>query len=131
MRTYSQADWTRALREWREGEFATEWREYRHQAAMRGMILPPEGTKWDSWDDDHPSQRAMLIRAIRETPDLMTHAISVSTSWGQVLDVILGKRDEWREELNRPVQRDPEDRAQYRGAMMSIAQILERIDHAR
>jgi hypothetical protein len=135
-RTFSQADWQSALSQWNDGDFSDEWRPWRHRAAMRGMIYPPEGSKWDSWEDDQPSQRAMLIRAIRDTPRLLETAIDRSRSWGEVIRYVLAQRDEWREELNaraRQVAFDKrsEQRAEHRGAVMSIAQIVERIRESR
>lgn len=100
MRTFSRDHWESAQDAWRDGEFSAEWKPYRHEAAMRGILYPPEGTKWDSWDED-PSQRAMLIRAIRETPAMLHEAIARSRSWSDVIDYILRRRDEWRAELNR------------------------------
>jgi hypothetical protein len=130
-RTYSKAAWDEAQDLWRDGDFSREWRDYRHQAAMRGMIYPPDGTKWDSWDDDEPSQRAMLIRAIRETPKLTAEAISRSSSWSGVIEYILRRRDEWREDLNareRRVERDP---TAGRQAMLRLSDIIQRIADSR
>jgi uncharacterized membrane protein YccC len=112
MRTFSQADWTRALEEWEDGEFS------------------------DEWDDEEPTQRAILIRAIRETPKLLNDAIAKNKSWHDVIDYIMRKHETWRAELNdreRLAQRDREeaDRPLHREAVQTIASILERIDHAR
>src|SRR5512146_1944784 len=94
--TFSRSHWEAALQAWQDGEFSDEWKPWRHEAAMRGMIYPPEGTKWDSWEDDEPSQRAMLIRAIRETPSLLHTAIARSRSWYDVIAYIVRERDDWR-----------------------------------
>lgn len=70
-------------------DFSDEWSPWRQMAATGpGIIYPPDGTKWDQWDDAHPSQRAMLIRAIRETPDLLRWAIRgvKSPSWSSVIE---------------------------------------------
>ncbi len=135
MRTYSQADWTRALDEWAGGAFSDEWKPYRHQAAMRGMIFPPTGSKWDSWDDDQPSQRAILIRAIRETPQLTKQAIAASRSWHEVVAYIMKRHQEWREEIDnkdRDIKRALlEDRPTHGEAMRTIAAIIDRIGEAR
>ena len=64
MRTFSSTHWQAALDAWTAGDFSDEWRPYRHEAAMRGMIYPPEGTRFDSWDDPEPSQRALLARPL-------------------------------------------------------------------
>lgn len=100
MRTFSRAAFDEAARLWADGEFSDEWKPYRHRAAMRGFIYPPDGTKWDSWSDDEPSQRAMLVRAIRETPKLLEAAIDRSGSWGEAIAFLLARRDEWRDELD-------------------------------
>jgi hypothetical protein len=130
MRTFSQEAWTEAQAAWSDGRFSDEWREVRHQAAMRGMIYPPEGTQWDSWDDDEPSQRAMLIRAIRETPKLLSVAISRSSSWGQVIEYVLKRRDDMRAELDdrdRDLARRKADEPDQREASMALKAILNRI----
>jgi len=93
MRTFSRANWQEAQALWREGEFSDEWKPYRHEAAMRGMLYPPTGTKYDGWDEDEPSQRAVLIRAIRETPQALHLAIARSHTWSQVIAILLGQRD--------------------------------------
>jgi hypothetical protein len=99
--TKQQLDESRAA--WKAGEFSDEWKPWRHLAAMQaGIIDPPEGTKWDSWADDSPSQRAMLIRAIRETPDDLRHAIVTATrpTWYAVLEGLLRVRDRQAEDVD-------------------------------
>lgn len=131
MRTFSRADWETAQAAWDSGEFSDEWKPFRHQAAMGGLVFPPDGTRWDSWEDDSPSQRAMLIRAIREQPSLLRSCITGARSWSQVLDRLLAKRDDWREE-----QREREaDAARQRAAdeprrgqaAMSVGKIIDRM----
>lgn len=85
MRTYSRVHFEEAQRLWAEGEFSDEWKPYRHLAAMRGFIYPPEGTRWDSWGDDEPSQRAVLIQMIRERPAALVRAINHSSTWHDVI----------------------------------------------
>jgi hypothetical protein len=97
---------------------------------MRGMIRPPEGTRWDSWEDDSPSQRAMLIRAIRETPALLGQAIDRSRTWYEVIAWVTGQRDQWRDEVSaeeRDLMRRRADGSRDREAVMSIKAILTRI----
>lgn len=128
MRTYSRADWAAAQEQWRD--FSSEWREVRHQAAMRGLLYPPAGTALDSWEDDKPSQRAILIRAIRETPALLQNAISRSRSWGDVIAQLVRARDDWRDRLNaedRAVEREKADWPDHREAAMTVKAILDRI----
>lgn len=100
-RTFSRSHWEAALEAWDAGKFSDEWKPYRHEAAMRGMIYPPEGSRFDSWEDDDPSERAMLIRAIRETPNLLHRAIAERKSWSGVVAYIVRERDEWRAEVTR------------------------------
>lgn len=129
MRTYSRADWDAAQEAW--ADFSPEWSEVRHQAVMRGILFPPAGTKWDSWEDDEPSQRAMLIRAIRETPKLLSSCIARSRSWSDVIRQLMAARDEWRTELNLEDRRRVRDDATHGEAVMSIASILDRIEASR
>ena len=129
MRTYNQTDWLASLAEWDAGKFSPEWKRYRHAAAMRGMIYPPIGSRFDSWEDEEPSQRAMLVRAIRETPELLMHSIETSKSWGEVLTKILRARDEWRADLNQR-QRElgyERDEPDAHEATVLLKHILERI----
>ena len=133
MKTYSRDDWHAAQEAWLD--FSPEWREYRHQAAMRGILFPPSGSRFDSWDDDQPSQRAILIRAIRETPTLVAASIARSRSWSEVIGKVIAKRDDWREELTerewQQRRRELEERPTNREAAMSVGSILERIAASR
>lgn len=131
MRTFGRDAWDEAQELWRTGEFSDEWRVTRHQAAMRGMLYPPEGTRFDSWDDDAPSQRAMLIRAIRETPSMLAIAISKSRTWGEVIAYLIRRRDDWRAEMDARARLVDFEKTTPRQAMMSIAAIFDRIDESR
>lgn len=126
MRTFTRADLEAANRAWDEGEFSSEWRDIRHKAAMGGLIYPPSGTRWDSWDDDSPSQRAMLIRAIRETPALLDRCLIGAPSWTVVINRLTRSRDEWRERTRLEDWEEPE-RPTHRDAVMTLSQILRRI----
>lgn len=129
-RTFSREHWLASLDAWKDGEFSDEWKPYRHAAAMRGMIYPPEGTKWDSWEDDDPSERAMLIRAIRETPKLLSASIAQSRSWSEVVARVTRARDEWREDLTRRERAAAHERGDEpdpREATKAIKHILDRI----
>lgn len=131
-RTFSRADWQLAQDEWRDGGFGSEWRDVRHQAAMGGIIFPPSGTALDSWEDDHPSQRAIIIRAIRETPRLLERCIAGASSWSQVIDRLTRSRDEWRErqrefDIRRAAD---EDVPTGREAARSLKRILEVISES-
>lgn len=96
MRTYSRADWEAAQASW--SGFSPEWRELRHLMALNGAIYAPSGTAMDSWEDDSPSQRAVLIRAIREQPSLLMRCARGARSWQQLVDRLFSARDDWREE---------------------------------
>lgn len=96
MRTYSRSDWEAAQASW--AGFSGEWRELRHLMAMQGAIFAPSGTALDSWEDDSPSQRAVLIRAIREQPSLLMRCARGARSWQHLVDRLFSARDDWREE---------------------------------
>lgn len=132
MRTFSKGDWDAAQEAWASGEFSDEWREVRHQAAMRGILYPPTGSRWDSWDVDEPSQRAILIRAIRETPELLERCLFRARSWSDVIAKLLVERDELREDGWRRTHRDEDDRDEPdpREATVAIKRILERIGNS-
>jgi hypothetical protein len=127
--TFSRDHWLKAQDAWKDGDFSDEWKPWRHEAAMRGMIYPPDGSKWDTWEDDEPSQRAMLIRAIRETPNLLHKAIAVSRSWFDVIAYINRERDDWRAQVSRQATWDDEhrDEADPREATVALKRIIERI----
>lgn len=114
-RTYSRADWNAAQDAW--ADFSSEWRDVRHQAGMRGILFPPSGTRWDSWDDDAPSQRAILIRAIRETPALLAKCVGRSRSWSEVIAQLVAGRDDIRYESHR---REHDERERNIEAMQPI-----------
>ena len=105
-------------------DFSDEWDPFRHLAMTGpGIIFPPAGSKWDSWDEASPSQRAILIRAIRETPDLLRWAIrgAPEPSWSRVIERLLNGRDEMREQI--PASRPRHDLAP-RQAMYRLGEIL-------
>jgi hypothetical protein len=128
-RTYSREHWEAAQLAWTEGRFSDEWKPYRHEAAMKGIIYPPDGTALDQWDDDDPSGRALLIRAIRETPNLLHRAISARKSWAGIAAYVIHERDDWAEELRRAERREAEDRdeADPHEATVALKRIIERI----
>jgi hypothetical protein len=129
MRTFTRADLDAANDAWKAGDFSREWREIRHKAAMGGLIYPPSGDKHDSWEDDSPSQRAILIRAIRETPQLLNRCVIGASSWSVVIERLLGERDLWREELaakDRAIARQRIVDTPSRGEMMKAGDVLRR-----
>jgi hypothetical protein len=93
-----------------------------------GVIFPPSGDRFDSWEDDNPSQRAILIRAIRETPELLGRCFRGSRSWSDVIAKLTRARDDWRAEQRelefcQPAVNAPSDRE----AVVALRRILERI----
>jgi hypothetical protein len=135
MRTFLRSELDAANAAWDAGDFSPEWREVRHKAAMGGLIYPPSGTKHDSWEDDSPSQRAILIRAIRETPALLGKCIIGAPSWFVVIERLTRARDEWREELDAKERHAAalhrQENPTHRESVQSIRQIFDRIEGAR
>lgn len=94
---YSEQTWRDAMAAWDRGRFGPEWADVRAIAGRVGIIFPPDGSPDDSWAAEHPSQRAILVRAIRETPRLLRRAIEKpgARSWGDVIGRLLLTRDRW------------------------------------
>lgn len=132
-RTYDKATFEAARAAWDAGDFSDEWRPWRHLAAMEaGIIFPPDGTKFDSWGDDSPSQRAMLVRMMREQPDALRVAIKRArrASWSSVIEDVLGVRDRLSEEAERDQRDDERIRAgepTQRQAARTLRDILDLI----
>lgn len=85
VRTFSRAAWSAASESWREGGLDAEtWYRVRYAAACRGMLYPPAGEAGDDCDDPHPSQRAIVYRALDNTPALLFGVIGRSSSWSEV-----------------------------------------------
>ena len=127
-RTYRREDIERSRRQW--ADFSDEWAEYRSIAARSGILFPPDGTKWDTWEDDEPSQRAILIRAIRETPELLRAAIIGAPSWGVVVRRLLRGRDQMRDDANLRDKDDAwarRDELGPRQALQTVAEILSKM----
>lgn len=120
MRTFSRADLDKARALW--ADFSPEWEPYRKLAAAGGLIYPPSGTKWDSWDDNDPSQRALLIRAIRETPAATRTAIIGAPSWSVVIRQLIAARDSHADTV-RMAERD----AEWERGRFTDAQALRRL----
>jgi hypothetical protein len=94
-RTYDRETFLRARDAWDAGRFGPEWSDWRGLAGKAGIIFPPDGSLDDSWTDAKPSQRAIVIRAIRETPRLLRWALTRPgvASWGDVIEKLLDGRD--------------------------------------
>lgn len=94
--TFDRETWQRAMAAWEAGGFSSEWADWRRLAARAGIVFPPSGSAEDSWADARPSQRALVVRAMRETPRLLRWALARPglRSWGDVLEHLLSARDE-------------------------------------
>lgn len=101
VRTFSREDWNAASAAWHEGEFdADTWATVRRAAADRGMLYPPAGTRHDDIDAPHPSQRAIVYRAIDSTPELLLEVIARSSTWSQVVDALMLSVNAARDEVD-------------------------------
>ena len=125
MRTYSRADFEAAREAW--SDYGPEWQFYRQIAADRGMLYPPSGSKFDSWEDPKPSQRAIIYRAIADTPATLVDAIRESRSWSEVIGKVFRDMEIRREDADLQERDAAWDRRQYRGPMESIATIFGRV----
>jgi len=135
MRTYTRADLEASIVAWDEalGPHPRErarWARWRRQAADRGILYPPLGTRWDAWDAEHPTPLAIIGQAISDTPDTLRDAIGRSRSWAQVVGIIIHARAAHRATA---VLRD-RDRAydgpagpDEREAVVVLRRVLERI----
>lgn len=130
MRTFSRETFLESKAAWDGGEFGPEWHFYRQLAADRGFLYPPSGTRWDSFEDDQPSQRAMIYRAIDETPGLLADIIRKSHSWHDVIARLTQGRDSMREDADlreRQDRWDRQDEITPPQALQTIAAIVYRI----
>ncbi len=130
MRTFSREHFEKSREAWRTGEFGEEWRPFREQAAQRGMIYPPEGTRHDDRDVENPSQRAIIYETLRDNPGLLRQAIARSHSWHGVVDYLIGRIDALREDADlreREAAWEKGGEPNPRQATRRIGEILERI----
>jgi hypothetical protein len=135
VRTFLKTDLERAAADWEDGEFDPhDWPKWRALAAEQGIIFPPRGTRWDSWEDELPSQRAIVIRAIRNHPTLLRRSIFGSSSWGEVTAKLIVGVGELREEAGeedyaRSVQADElsPSRAEAKHALERIGSVMARM----
>ena len=93
--------------------FSDEWTPWRRMAQEQGIAYAPNGTEHDDIDVPRPSQRAILYRAIDETPDLLAWAIRTvdKPSWASVVGRVLAGLDEMREQLDMEPEPAREDLA--------------------
>ena len=131
MKTFGRETWETAQAAWTAGGFSPEWRDLRHVMALNGAIFPPAGTALDSWDDDPPSQRAIIIRAIRDTPTLLRRCAIGCPSWSVLVVRLMRAVNEWREEAAaseaEATRRRRDERPTNRDSLMSLASIIRRI----
>lgn len=110
---------------WDRGHFSDEWKSWRHMAAMQaGIIAPPAGDEYDSWDEEKPSERAQIIRAIRETPKALAASIRAPKvhSWAAVIAQLVRRREGINADLDSVKKRAPDTGAAYR--LREILQIV-------
>lgn len=112
MRTFSRAQWEEADAAW--SDFSPEWTPFRDLARQRGMLYPPSGSRWDSPEDAQPSQRAIVVRAIRDTPKALRRVIAASTSWSQVVARLVEAMARLREQVGVDEQVVEAERAEVR-----------------
>ena len=128
--TYSKQDYEDAQAAWAAGHFSAEWTYWKRLAAREaGILWPPSGTEHDSWEDASPSQRAVLVRAIRETPNLLEKAIRAEgpPTWSRVVGRLFSARDAMRDRLDESDGREAALRSlepSPRQATRSIKDIL-------
>ncbi len=131
--TREQLDAARAA--WTAGEFSDEWRPWRHMAAMEaGIIVPPKGTKWDQWDDERPSERAQIVRAMRETPRALEAAIKAPNvrSWAAVIAQLVRRRETVTDDVDHSERQwATTKRVEPRQATYRLAEIIDTIAGSR
>lgn len=126
-RTYSAADYHEAQRQWNTGSYGPEWEPWRRLAQRAGLLYPPKGSVHDTWDTPSPSQRALVVRAMREMPQTLRWALGRSVqSWSDVLTAVHAERDTLRQSIEAdeaPATPAPG----HREAAMSLAAVFERV----
>lgn len=94
--TYTAEQLAEASAAW--SDYGPEWRPWRRLARTSvGIIYPPSGSGWDSWEDANPSQRAVLVWAIRYAPLTLRAAITSAPepSWAPVVAAVLRAKAGW------------------------------------
>lgn len=127
-RTYSRTDVEMARAAW--AEFGDEWREPRRVAGQRGMLYPPSGTRWDSREDESPSQRAIVYAALQDRPKGTLAIIGRSRSWSQVVRAIVADESRLREGADlaeRDATREREHQPTRSQAIEAIRGVLGRL----
>ena len=130
MKTYSRDTYTRARQAWRDGNFGREWWPVARLARDRGFIFPPDGTAHDDRDDEHPSQRAIVYRAIRDNPTRLATIVGRSRSWTQVVIGIISMESGLREDaalLEDDAAWERKDFPDRKAAAETIGAIMRRL----
>jgi len=130
MRTFDRDTFLRATAMWDDGEYGWRWQSIRRIAASRGVIFPPNGTEHDDRDANPPSQRAIVYRALYENPSHVEVIVRRSSSWGEVVDGIIGlekRLGEDADEADRDDAWQRKDEPTGRQAASSLKAILNRI----
>jgi hypothetical protein len=96
MRTYDRETYVKAQQAWADIRLVG-WERIREAAAKSGMLFPPKGTRWDSWNDPQPSQVAKVEQARQENEPELLRIIRRSRSWNQVVGAVMAFEDHTRE----------------------------------
>ena len=101
-RTYERATYERARRAWADGDFRdARWHDVYRLAAERGYIFPPTGTVHDDIEDEQPSQRAIVYRAMCDQPAELRRVMVRARSWSQVVAQLIAHIEGLREDADR------------------------------
>ena len=130
MRTFDRDTFLRATSLWESGDFGYRWQSIRRIAAARGFIFPPNGTVNDDRDASPPSQRAIVYRALMDNPTNLERIVQRSSSWGEVVDGVIGLERRLGDEADEADRDDAwsrKDEPTGRQAASSLKAILTRI----
>jgi hypothetical protein len=128
MRTYDRDTFLGAREAW--ADFGPEWAEVRRLSWDRGYPYPPAGTKHDDRDDENPSQRAIVYRALEDNPTELRRIVGRCRSWSAVVDQVIGLESRLREDADyadRESDAEREDRPTYGEAVTSLKAVLDRM----
>lgn len=128
MRTFDRSTFLAAQASW--ADYGAEWMPLRRQAAERGMLFAPSGSRHDDREAESPSQRAIIFGALRDNPAELRAIVARSGSWSQVVDRIIGLESRLRQDAGdaeRDARWERERVPTYAEAVTSIAAIVQRI----
>ena len=126
MRTFTAETLEEALIAWADGGFGPEWDPIWEAAEGAGNIFPPAGTALDDRDDENPSQRSIIYRAMSDTPVRLRLLVKKSRNWSQVVAGLFTYQTELRQQADREVALDAErrmlepDEAEARAALARL-----------